>query len=146
MADVRERFVTFWKNNWIKYLVQTVVAVILSIVIMGFRGAFNAELSQSDRVKGVCDGFSITAMMYICLGILMWVSTTGFFDIFSYAFRKGAHAIIPGMGFDNSLNTYYDYKQDKIEKRNSKPMYSTLVIGIFLLIISGVLVFYWYSL
>ena len=94
----------------------------------------------------LCDGFSITAMIYICFGILMWISTTGFFDIFAYAFRKGAHAIIPGMGLDNSMNSYYDYKQDKMDKRKSRPMYSTLVIGILFFIISMALVMYWYSL
>lgn len=146
MADVREKFVTFWKNNWIKYLVQIAAALVLSLVIMGLGGAFDAQLSMPDRVKGVCDGFSITAMLYICLGILIWVSTTGFFDIFGYAFRKGAHAIIPGMGFDNCPDRYYDYKQDKMAKRKTKPIHSTLVIGILFLIVSIILVGCWYSL
>ena len=34
----------------------------------------------------------------------------------------------------------------KMDKRKSRPMYSTLVIGILFLIISVVLVMYWYSL
>ena len=146
MADVRKKFVAFLKNNWIKYLVQIVVALALSLAFMGFRGAFDAGAMPADRAKAVCDGFSITAMIYICFGILMWISTTGFFDIFAYAFRKGAHAIIPGMGLDNSMNSYYDYKQDKMDKRKSRPMYSTLVIGILFFIISMALVMYWYSL
>lgn len=147
MTGFRERFTAFWKKNRIKYLVQLVIALLISLLFMELRGAFGAELSGADRLKGVCDGFSLTAMLYICFGCLLWVSTTGFFDIFGYAFRKGAHAIIPGMGLDNgSLTSYYDYKQDKIEKRKTKTEYSTLLIGICFLIISFILVGVWYSL
>ena len=39
MADVRKKFVAFLKNNWIKYLVQIVIALALSLAFMGFRGA-----------------------------------------------------------------------------------------------------------
>lgn len=42
MADVRKKFVTFLKNNWIKYLVQIVIALALSLAFMSFRGAFEA--------------------------------------------------------------------------------------------------------
>lgn len=146
MTGNGNKFVTFLKNNWIKYLVQTVIALILSLIIMNLRGAFDSELAAADRFKGVCDGFSVTAMLYISFGILMWISATGFFDIFGYAFRKGAHAIIPGMGLDSSNKSYYDYKQDKMDKRNTKPMYSTLIIGVLFLIISAILVARWYSL
>ncbi len=146
MTGNGNKFVTFLKNNWIKYLVQTVIALMLSLIIMNLRGAFDSEAAAADRFKAVCDGFSVTAMLYISFGILMWVSTTGFFDIFGYAFRKGAHAIIPGMGLDKSNKSYYDYKQDKMDKRNTKPMYSTLIIGVLFLIVSAILVARWYSL
>ena len=131
------------KKNWKKYVVQIVIALMLSVIFMDFRGAFDSEADAAKRRMGVCDGFSMTAMLYVCFGCLLWVSTTGFFDIFSYAFRKGAHAIIPGMGFDN-LGSYYDYKQDKIAKRETKPIYSTLFIGLGFLALSAVLVAVWY--
>ena len=38
MADNGNKFITFLKNNWIKYLVQTVIALILSLIVMNFRG------------------------------------------------------------------------------------------------------------
>lgn len=83
MADNGNKFVTFLKNNWIKYLVQTVIALILSLIVMNFRGAFNSELASADRFKGVCDGFSVTAMLYISFGILMWGIVDGLFLIYS---------------------------------------------------------------
>ena len=128
------------KKNRKKYVVQIVIALLLSLIFMDFRGAFDG----AKRLMGMCDGFSMTAMLYVCFGCLLWVSTTGFFDIFSYAFRKGAHAIIPGMGFDK-LGSYYDYKQDKIAQRNTKPEYSTLFIGLGFLALSAVLVGIWYA-
>lgn len=132
------------KKSLKKYVVQIVIALVLSVIFMDFRGAFDSEAEAAERLMGVCDGFSMTAMLYVCFGCLLWVSTTGFFDIFSYALRKGAHAIIPGMGFDN-LGSYYDYKQDKAAQRNTKPEYSTLFIGLGFLALSALLVVVWYA-
>lgn len=132
------------KKNLKRYLVQIAIALALSLIFMDFRGAFDPGSDSAKRLMGVCDGFSMTAMLYVCFGFLLWISTTGFFDIFGYAFRKGAHAIIPGMGFDN-LGSYYDYKQDKIAGRGNKPVYSTLIIGLGFLLLSAVLVGVWYT-
>lgn len=131
------------KKKLVRYVVQIIIALLLSLFFMKIRGAFDAEAETAKRFMGVCDGFSMTAMLYVCFGFLLWVSTTDFFDIFGYAFRKGAHVLIPGMGFDK-LGSYYDYKQEKIEKRGTRPEYSTLYIGLGMLALSAVLVAVWY--
>lgn len=128
----------------IKCLVQIGVALVMSLMFMEFRHAFDGGLTAEERIRGICDGISITAMLYISFGVLLWVSSTGFFDIFGYAVRKGAHAIIPGMGFDKPIS-YYDYKTEKTVKRKAKPIRSTLLIGLGLFVISMVLVAVWYK-
>lgn len=132
------------KYTLIKYLVQIGIALVMSLLFMELRHAFDSGVTTEERVRGVCDGISVAALLYVSFGILLWVSSTGFFDIFGYAFRKGAHAIIPGMGLDKHVS-YYDYKEERAAKRKTKPIRSTLFIGLGLLGVSMILVAVWYQ-
>ena len=115
----------------------------LSFGVMFYRGLFQAE-TAGDRIMIICDGFTVTALLFISMGGLMWASTTGFFDIFSYAVRKGAHALIPGMVRDN-LPGYYEYKLEKESKRKDKGAKSTFLVGVVFLAVSLALTGVWYQ-
>lgn len=139
-----------------KYGMQTAIGLALAFAVMWERGLADSG-SIEDRVLAVCDGFSTTALLYLSIGILLWVSTTDFFDIFSYALQKGAHAILP-MVFQEDLGKYYDYKIRKKEKREKSSgkssekdsgnasEKSTLFVGLFFLLISILLTAVWYML
>lgn len=127
-----------------KILIQIAVGAVLAFLIMWGRGLFSAE-TAADRVLVVCDGCTVTAFLYLGMGALLWVSDTGFFDIFAYAVQKGAHALIPGRIHDN-LPAYYDYKMQKQEKRKQRVGRSTLFTGLLFLIISILLTAVWYLL
>lgn len=142
--DKGERGTENKKYALIRYLVQIGIALVMSLLFMELRHAFDSGITTEERIRGVGDGISITALLYISFGILLWVSSTGFFDIFGYAFRKGAHALIPGMGLDKHVS-YYDYKEERAAKRKTKPIRSTLLIGLGLFVISMVLVVVWYQ-
>ena len=79
-----------------KYAASLISGLLLAFAVMWLRGLFSAE-SAADTVMAVSDGFAVAGLLFFGIGSLMWVSTTGFFDIFAFALRKGAHAIIPGM-------------------------------------------------
>ncbi len=126
-----------------KFVVALVTGLILAFAAMWVRGLFEAE-SADEAVMAVSDGFTVAGLLYLCLGALMWVNTTGFFDIFGYAFKKAAHALVPGM-VDNTADNYYDYKTGKQKKRDGFTQHSTLVIGIVFIVISLILTAVWYS-
>lgn len=129
-------------ETWKKWLIQSITALILAFVLMWICGLGEAK-NAADKVKAVCDGFTVAAFLHIGIGVLLWISTTGFFDIFGYAFRKGAHAIIPGL-FRDTAGGYYEYKIDKEDGRNPHTHWRTLIIGVFLLVISFILTAVWY--
>lgn len=126
-----------------KFVAALVTGLILAFAVMWIRGLFTAE-SAAEVVMAVSDGFTVAGLLYLCMGALMWVSTTGFFDIFGYAFKKAAHALIPGM-VDNSPNNYYDYKSGKEGKRKGFTQHSALVVGVGFIVISLILTAVWYS-
>lgn len=133
------------------YAIQTGVAALLVAALAAYRMG-GVPANAEGRVMAFCDAFFIVGMLYFCIGALVWVSTTGFFDIFSYAFRKGAHALIPGRITD-TVGGFYEYKLGKQEKRKGKGSEvgsrfgkgSTLLIGILLLVVSAVLTAVWYG-
>ncbi len=127
----------------VKYFVQAVSGLALSVGVMFYRGIAEAE-SGADRVMIVCDGFTVTALLFLAVGILIWTAGTGFFDIFGYAVRKGAHALLPGLVHDN-LSGYYEYKAEKRAGKAQRGEYSTLIIGAVFLLISMILTAVWYQ-
>ena len=74
----------------------------------------------------------------------MWISTTGFFDVFGYAFKRAARVFVPNFFVDAEGN-FYEYKMEKVEKRKSFSQHSTLIIGAIFLIISIILTAVWYA-
>lgn len=132
--------------KYIKYIVQTVLGLALSVGVMYERGLFEAR-SGADKIMIISDGFTVTALLFLSIGILLWVSTTGFFDIFGYAFRKGAHALIPGLGGGNKATGFYEYKLEKQEERTAKGKgeKSMLLVGAAFLLVSIVLTYFWYQ-
>jgi len=130
--------------KYIKYTVYTLLTILFVGYIAHARGFFVAE-TTTDRLKAASDGFAIGAFLYIAIGGLSWISTTGFFDIFTYGFKKGAHMIVPGMVKDET-GKYFDYKTEQAEKRGDKKTHwITLVLGLILLAISGILCILWYK-
>lgn len=127
-----------------KYGIQLLSAVLISFLFMLTRGLFEAE-TLADKVLIICDGFTVTAFGFLGIGALIWVSTTGWFDIFGFAFGKALHVFIPGRIHD-STGSYYDYKMKKATDRKPFSESSTLIIGFLLLAVSIVLTILWYQL
>ena len=128
----------------LKYYVQTGIGLALAFTVMVSRGLFSKP-SIGDKVMAVGDGFTVAAVFYLGMGSLIWISSTGFFDIFSYAVKKATHAIVPGMVQDD-VGRYYEYKVEKEEKHKKGVLeHFTLKLGFIFLIISAILLFVWYQ-
>lgn len=125
-----------------KYAIQLVIAGVLSVLLAVYRmGAL--PKNAAGRIMAFSDAFFIVGILYFCISALVWVSTTGFFDMLSYAFRKGAHALIPGQIHDN-VGGFYEYKMEKQEKRGGKARVSGLFVGLLMLVIAIILTAVWY--
>lgn len=128
----------------IKYIVQTALGLVLSFGVMYYQGLFEAD-TAADRIRIVCDGFSVTALLFLSMGFIVWVSTTGFFDIFGYALKKGAHALVPGLVRED-VQDFYEYKLERQGDRKKRGEGSTLLVGLGFLLAGLILTGIWYGL
>lgn len=130
--------------KWKKYVMQSVAGLVLAMAVMIGRGLLRAE-SAAEVLMAVSDGFCVAGLLFSGFGALLWVSATGMFDIFGYAFRKCAHALIPGTIHD-TVGRYYEYKMDKADKRRGKGTeWSVLLAGCAFLGIAVLLTWAWYG-
>lgn len=130
------------QRKYKSYVIQTVAGLTLSVLVMFGQDVFARE-NTADVIRGVCDGLTVTALLYVALGMLMWISTTGFFDIFGFAIRKGIHHILPVFVREDP-GGLYDYKLEKEEQRQAKPLRSTLLVGLCFLAVSIIFTLVWY--
>ena len=73
------------KKNIIRLIIQIAIGLIIAVGVMTSQGAFAEGVSAADRILAIGNGFSVIALLYISFGLLVWISTTGVLDIFSFA-------------------------------------------------------------
>ena len=83
------------KKKWIKRIIILVIDVILITWISISR--YNTRLA-SDPINvfhAMSDGFFVTGFLNFGFGALIWISTTGFFDIFGYSAKSILNFFLP---------------------------------------------------
>ena len=112
-----------------KYGISSGIALMLIWIYCSTRDLFLQ--STMERWRILCDAFTLPGVTYIMIGCLMMVANQGFFDMLSYACSKAVGMFLPGRGFVDDGEKFYDYVQRKRENR---------VTGYgFLFIVGGVL-------
>lgn len=120
------------KKNLLKYGLPFLIgAAIAAIVAMG-QGL--GGVSTALTMRALSDGCFVSAVLLGGLGLLVWVSTTGFFDIFSYAGKFALMAIFPWKRLEKPVK-FYDYKMEKEEHRK-KGNHVLVIVGAAFLLLS----------
>ena len=97
-----------------KYLISLFIGACFVFAVISLR-EYSAEMADAERYKILSDAFTIPGVVFILIGALVWVSTDGFFDMFSFAIGKAVRTLIPFS--KRSDETFYDYKVRKSEDR-----------------------------
>ncbi len=103
------------KKRLLKYGITTAVALGVAVLIMYSNGLFETTDTLT-RYKLLADAFTIPGVILLCIGALVWVSTDGMFDGFTYA-AKRLSSLIPFYGKNYKHERYYDYVMRKRGKR-----------------------------
>lgn len=131
------------KTKWKAIARGTLAAVELALAaaVAHLRGF---ELSQTLTLNAryLSDGFFVIGMLATGMGLLVWVSTTGFFDIMAYGFKSLLVLFTPLRKPQEHIS-YYDYKMGKEGKR-AKPRYELLFSGLACLLLSGLFLAIYY--
>ena len=135
----------FNKKTLISLAVQLGIALVIASYValsQGFVWAGEAYLN----CRFFSDGCFVSAVFFIGLGGLFWISATGFFDIFSYGFKSLLVLFSPLKAIKEHPH-YYEYKCEKDAKREGKPItYTTLIVGLAMLVISLICLELYYNL
>ena len=98
-----------------------------------------AELPLAWNVRCWSDAFFFVGVMWTGVGALMWIATTGFFDLLRYACHSIWMIFNPMKSVDD-IEKFYDYKVIREEARAGKPVqYTALIVGAVTLLLAFVL-------
>ena len=120
----------------VSYSISGIIALAIALGVAVHQGfALSAALYLNFRY--LSDGFFVAGVLFTGIGLLTWVSTTGFFDMFSFAIKRAAEFFIPRFLMPNAKTPkhFYDYKMAREEARK-KPLTTLLFTGIALLAFS----------
>lgn len=129
------------KKKLLQYGISTVIGALISVWVMNLEGLFDGVAYPTDLVMMIlCDAFFVAGVLLALFGVLVWISTTGFFDTFGYAMRTAIHLILPFIHHER--RSFYDYKTEKAEKRGSA-QYFLIIVGGGYLVLSAVFLIAW---
>ena len=131
------------KKNWLKWLITLAVGLVLSGAVAVWQG-FSTDAPAALMARSLSDGLFVAGLMFSGLGALVWVSSTGFFDMFSYGFHS-LLVLFSVLRRPEDHVSYYDYKLAKDQKRG-KPMHHLLAVGVWLIALSAACLYLYYQL
>ena len=116
------------KKTWIKRIAILVLDLVLAGAISYSRYQNPpAGLETVSVFHALSDGFIVIGFLNFAFGVLVWISSTGFFDIFSFAFRSFLNFFVPRSILEDK-GTYYEYKVKKAEKRKERIIFKNLIV------------------
>ncbi|MBO5353906.1 MAG: DUF3899 domain-containing protein [Lachnospiraceae bacterium] len=125
-----------------KYIIQVGIGLLFAAAIIFYRMP-QMEEGTAGVLMAVSDGFTVTGLLYICFGILLFASGTGFFDFLGYASHRVIEFFIPRL--DKGTENYYEYKVKKQEERKKFSLKSTLLVGLGFVGIAVIFTMLWYQ-
>lgn len=93
-----------------------------------------AEVEETaEKYRILSNAFTSPGVILIMVGILVWISTKGALDMYSYAMGGLFRRLIPGARLTNPAEkeTFYDYTQKKNAKRAKGYAFLFVSGGIF---------------
>ena len=130
------------KKKLLQYGICGLVGALMAYFVMDSEGLFLTwGASRENTLTILCDAFFVPGIFLVMLGCLLWIANTGFFDSLGYAVRTAAHLLIPFRKVERK--TFYDYKEEKAEKRGKTPAFIGIVGGFYLLLSAVFLVIFY---
>lgn len=124
-------------------LIKISFAIMFSILIYFWRGNAMEKLGKEYfyEPKFIIDAISVVGFLYFFLGLLIFVSQKGAFDAGVYGIKKMLQALRV-LGEINVEETYFDYVRAR-EEREKIDYYSFLFIGLIMIAISFILIYFY---
>lgn len=115
------------------HALRTLIELAAVFFVARLRGLASANSLQLNA-RYLSDGFFVVGLLATGLGLLIWVSTTGFFDIMGYGV-KSLLVLFSPMKKPKEHLSFFDYKQIRDASRG-KPRHALLLSGVACILLS----------
>jgi len=129
-------------KNYRKYLVSFVVALVIAVLLAQHEYA-SLPVGEKSMIRAYADGTFFSGVFFFSFGLLSSLSASGLFNSTNYAFKRLFNTFFHPKKKDPNFKSYYDWVQAK-EKEEKGALTFLLVIGAIFLLISFVLLFFFY--
>ncbi|MBO4235472.1 MAG: DUF3899 domain-containing protein [Firmicutes bacterium] len=148
---------SIYGRRWVKYVVALAFGLAAVALILWARGFWEPEAmdlttqtshatTNLDRVRILSDAFFIVGTLMAAFGAMLFVSSHGAFDGLIYSiksltwfFRFREDTLKKG-----KRQSYYEYKEEKAARPRS-PFLFLVIVGLFFVLIAGILVIKFFS-
>ena len=118
----------------LSYLITVAIGLAIAVAVFSYRDGFSQPDAQGVYIA-LSDAFFVPGIFFTGLGVLVWVSNDGFFDIMAYGMHSLVSLFTP-FAQKRKREHYYDFKVARAEKRQ-KPKNVVLWVGIAFLLLAG---------
>lgn len=132
------------RSTVIRYSVCFFVLCIVAFIVISCTGIYAGGLEVYEVMRKLSDAFTVSGAVGVCIGGLVGVSNTGFFDSFGYMGRMVASMLIP-LASIKRPTSYRNYKETKMEKRNHVKYAFIIICGIIHLAVAILFMVLFYS-
>lgn len=127
------------KKAILTYTISIIIAVGIVLLVCGINGVLTTELEQKEVVRYVCDGFFVSAILFISVGVLTWTSRDGVFDGIGYAFYTWKQRYVNHKKDGKFGETYSEYKERVRAKKSKSSFVHFFIIGGVFAVVAAVL-------
>ena len=122
----------------LSWVIPFAVGALITFLVFRYRSGFAyADLKGDRTLACLSDGAFVAGVILLGVGILVWVSTTGFFDMLSY----GAHSLLvlfTPLRRPEDMPDYLTWRALRAERR-PRPGRALLAAGLLFLLASALL-------
>ena len=112
----------------ISFIIGGLIALSVFLYISKNSGSFDS-MTLKEKYSMLCDVFLIPGIVFTGLGFVVIISDEGFFDIFSYSVKSLIYVFIRHKD-DAIRQTYYEYKEEKKQKRDGRSRWYLVIVGL----------------
>ena len=124
------------KRKLTAYFVWGGIGLAFALFIMINRDIFHSPDART-AVRSLSDGFTVSGMLMLCIGMLILVSQKGAFDAISFAFGSLVSMFRKDAVLSDKYRTYSNYKRQKMDKDRIRT--SVLLIPGLILTLLGII-------
>lgn len=124
------------KQVLIQYTISFVIAVVIcaAVALYELQSYGNTPVN---RIRFLCDGFFVSAVLFMGFGVMLWISQAGGFHAFSYLLYSVRYTFTPVKAHFEDRKSYYEYKLEKESRRSdNKLRWRLLLVGTVCLLVS----------